>query len=79
MLQVGKSHSSGISVIFFQSCFMTETQVLMSFQFFRVIFLEINFWKGASLFNRRGEEGVGGVGGSVGGFHFYVGGAPHGG
>ena len=35
MLQLRKSYFCGISVIFFQCCFMSETQVLMSFPIFR--------------------------------------------
>ena len=39
-----------ISAIFFQCCFMSETQVLMSLQLF-FFSLGIISWKGASLFN----------------------------
>ena len=53
MLQVRKSCFCGISASFFQSCFLSETQLLIngSFQFF---FLRIISWKGALLFNGGG-------------------------
>ena len=35
MLQVRKSLSCGISAIFFQCCFMVETQVLLQFLIFQ--------------------------------------------
>ena len=51
MLQARKSHSCGISAIFFQCCFMIETQVLMTVSDFWRFFLGIIPWKGPSRFN----------------------------
>ena len=45
-----RSRFCRISAIFFQCCFMSETQV---FLIFVVFFLGIISWKGASLFNGR--------------------------
>ena len=50
MLQMIKSDSCGISAIFFQCCFMIETQVLMTVSNFFGFFLGIISRKGASLF-----------------------------
>ena len=49
MLQVRKSFSCGISAISFQCCFMSETQVLMSFQFFG-LFSRNHFLEGGFIF-----------------------------
>ena len=62
MLLVEKSRFCGISAIFFQYRFMSETQVLMTISDFFVFFLGIISWKGALLFNgglhfNWGEEG----------------------
>ena len=51
MLQVRKLRFCGISAIFFQCCFMSETQALMTVSDFWVFFLGIIFWKGALFFN----------------------------
>ena len=48
-----KSYFYGVSAIFFQYCFMSETQVLMTVSDF--FFLGIISWKGALLFNGMGE------------------------
>ena len=63
MLQVRKLCSCGISAIIFQCCFIIGLN--SSFQFFRVFFLGIISWKGASLFKGWGACF------SVG-LHFYV-------
>ena len=41
MLQVRKSHSCGISAIFFQCCFMIETQVLITVSDFFCFFSRV--------------------------------------
>ena len=53
MFQVRKSRFCGISVIFSQCCFMSETQVLMTISDFWDFFLRIIFWKGYLFFNGR--------------------------
>ena len=71
MLQVIKSDSCAISAIFFQCCFMIETQVFMTVSIFQGFFLGIISWNGASLFNGRFVSQMGasflsvGVGGST--------------
>ena len=88
MLQVIKSNSCGISAIFFQCCFMIETQELMtvfdfSWNFSRNHFLEGGFnfkWGGGVLLLRWGASflsgvGVGGVGCPMGGIHLDGGGS----
>ena len=54
MLQVRKSRVCGISVIFFQCRFMSETQLSMTVSDFGVFF--ISSWKWALLSNRGGAS-----------------------
>ena len=49
MLQVRKSHSCKISAIFFQCCFMIETQVLMAVSDFFGFFSRNNLLEGSFL------------------------------
>ena len=51
MLQVRKSHFCGISAIFLQCCFISETQVIMTVSnFFLFFFSMINFLEGCFTF-----------------------------
>ena len=54
MLRVIKSDSCGIPTIFFQCCFMIETQVLTTVSNFSGIFSRNHFLEEASLFNGGG-------------------------
>ena len=56
MLQERKSRFRGISAIFCQCCFMTETQVLMTVSNFFGCFSRYHFLEGASLFNSIGSS-----------------------
>ena len=71
MLQVIKLGSCGISAIFFQCCFMIETQVLMTVSDFSGIFSRNHFLEGGFTFRWKGvcfSDGIrGGVGGGRGG------------
>ena len=51
MLQVRKSHSRGISAIFFQCCFMIETQVFMAGSDFSGFFSRNHFLEGGFTFS----------------------------
>ena len=67
MLQVKKLHSCGISAIFFQCCFMIETQILMTVSDFLGFFSRNHFLEGDFTFQWGGGE-VGCF--SAGGFIF---------
>ena len=56
MPQERKSRFCGISTIFFQYCFMSETQVLMTISNFSELFLQIISWKGF-IFKWEGHRG----------------------
>ena len=74
MHQVKKSHSCGISAIFFQCCFITEIQLLMTVSNFGGFFSRNHFLEGSFTFQWEGCFSDGGPsflsGGKGGGHHW---------